>query len=695
MWLCLSGMRPTRARKWHLIHCYPRAINDESLAAPTSSLTVSIIVPNYNHGAYLRKRLDSIYEQTYPHTHVILLDDASSDNSRQILKEYANRHPAKTTCCFNDRNSGGVFHQWLKGFEVATGDLVWIAESDDYCTPDFLEKLIGAFENQAVRIAFCRTEFVDDHSEKAIWSTQNYLHDLRLGIWSKRFIASAHSLTKHAWVVKNIIPNVSSCIFRHPHELPLLQHEGWKSMRICGDWIFYIALARAGLVAYDPTATNYYRQHTNNTSVTAHRERIYYQEHQIVQDYLSGYYQLDHHDLSQLKDHVYQHWCIHKGFGEREAFDQIFSESNRISRVQRHLNIAIATYALVGGGGETLPLMLANLLHKRGHAVTVLDFNQLTAEKGIRSMLSPDIPLLTLSNPLLLQAIVEDMAIDLIHSQHGWVDMTVAALLANKKSCKHVVTMHGMYEMMAPELFASLRTNLERVDAFVYTATKNLRPFSAEFQTQKCFERINNAVLAAPCMPVSRAELGLGADDFVLCMVARGRPDKGWHEAIESVLLANASSKRPIQLLLIGDGEEAERLRPLYSNQERIHFLGFQSQIRSFLGSADMGFIPSRFPGESFPLVLIDSLMCGKPVLASAIGEIEPMLATNAGPAGIVFHLENLQISIPKLAVLISAIANDRKRYQSLVERVEAAACRFDPDRMVEQYENVYNKLLD
>ena len=413
----------------------------------------------------------------------------------------------------------------------------------------------------------------------------------------------------------------------------------------------------------------------------------------MVQEHLSRYYQLSNQDLGRLKDHLYKHWCIHNGLGERNAFEEVFNWEISIDTTRKSINIAIAVYALVAGGGETLPLMLANLLHQRGHAVTVIDFNQLPPEKGVRNILSADIPLLTLSNPLLLKEIVNDMAIEIFHSHHAWVDMTAAAVLSNNKNCRHVVTTHGMYEMMTPELFTSLQTNLEQVDAFIYTASKNLTPFSEEFQTRKTFERINNAVLAAPYTPVDRRELGIGADDFVLCMVARGRPDKGWQEAIQSVLMANASSHRPIHLLLIGEGEEAERLRPLYTNQERIHFLGFQPHIRSFMASSDMGFIPTRFPGESFPLVLIDNLLCGKPVLASAIGEIETMLATDEGLSGIVFPLEAWQIPIPKLAKLISSIANDRGAYQRLASRVEAAACRFDPNSMVEQYELVYKNL--
>ena len=76
---------------------------------------VSIIVPNYNHALYLRERLDTIYNQTYPNFEVILLDDCSTDDSRDILEEYAERYSKNTRILFNDVNSGSVFQQWNKG----------------------------------------------------------------------------------------------------------------------------------------------------------------------------------------------------------------------------------------------------------------------------------------------------------------------------------------------------------------------------------------------------------------------------------------------------------------------------------------------------------------------------------------------------------------------------------------------------
>ena len=49
-----------------------------------------VIIPNYNHALYLQERLDSVFNQTYQDFEVIILDDCSTDNSREIIEKYAN-----------------------------------------------------------------------------------------------------------------------------------------------------------------------------------------------------------------------------------------------------------------------------------------------------------------------------------------------------------------------------------------------------------------------------------------------------------------------------------------------------------------------------------------------------------------------------------------------------------------------------
>jgi glycosyltransferase involved in cell wall biosynthesis len=655
---------------------------------------VSVIVPNYNHAPYLRARLDAIYGQTYDHIEVILLDDCSTDGSLAILEEYAQRHPDKTRLVANRENSGGVFRQWAKGFALASGELIWVAESDDYCTPNLVAELVRFFVNPALMLAYCRSDFVSGDPPQRVWTTEEYLNGLGLPL-DRPFVRSAHWLVNNAWAIKNIVPNASSALFRHPGRLALFDDPLWHGTRLCGDWIFYLTLIRGGLVGYSPHATNAYRQHPNNTSVRAQREDIYYREHELVCRYISRLYRLQPGVLDRQREQLCYHWRATRGTDPEGEIDRIYDIGRGAETAsERRPNIAMVAFALIAGGGETFPVMLANLLKARGHAVTFLNWHQRPTEPGVRNSLDRGMPLLELSNHDLLPDVLADLGIELIHSHHAWVDVAVATLLGGQSPIRHVVTSHGMYEMLEPgNLANSLAVLTPCVDRFVYVADKNLLPFSAEFRAAKHFVRIDNAVAATPPVPIDRAALGLTPDDFVLCLVSRAIPEKGWSEAIAAVEWARSHSRRSIQLLLIGDGPEYDRLRAEPA-RAGIHLLGFRANPRDYFAAADMGFLPTRFTGESAPLVLLECLHAGRPMLVSEVGEIAAMLATAEGPAGALFGLDNWQVPVERLGALIADLAQDEDACRRLTARVPAAAARFDPAAMVGKYEAVYADCL-
>jgi glycosyltransferase involved in cell wall biosynthesis len=658
---------------------------------------ISVIVPNYNHARYLSERLESIYNQTYGNIEVILLDDSSSDESLVVLREYAERYPEKTICRFNESNSGGVFNQWKNGLELATGELVWIAESDDYCSVNLLEGLVGSFQNEAVQLAFGRTEFVSGAACSRVWTSEEYLSDLILNIWTQPFVKSAHSLVRSGWVVKNIVPNVSGAIFRNPGKLALLDDKKWASLRMCGDWVFYLSIIRGGLVAYNPDVINYYRQHPLNTSVNAQTEDFYYKEHEVVALYLARLYKLDRTDFERQEKQLYMHWCTKKGASRHEDFKKLYDIEKIVREsIKRKPNVVMCVYALAAGGGETFPIMLANLLCDRGYAVTLLNCREQLTESGVRAMLSDSIPMLELDRLELAEAVFSDMGVELVHSHHAWVDISLATLLINSRHIRHIITMHGMYEMMPSAQLNQLMPLLTRqIDQFIYTAEKNQTPFTSEFRLAKRFCKIENALPLRKLMPVSRAELDIGREDFVLCLVARAIPDKGWEEAIKAVEWANLHSDRKIHLLLIGEGPEYSRLKPLVVN-EVVHFLGFRSNIRDYYASSDMGVLPSRFEGESFPLVLIDCLLAGKPLLASNVGAIQYMLESPEGMAGELFELDESNINVATLGAHIVQLANDDIKYRRLLRSVPFAAAKFNTSEMMDRYEEVYlGKFVD
>src|SRR5207342_1807970 len=100
--------------------------------------TISVIIPNYNHAFYLKQRIDSVIQQTYSDFEIIILDDASTDNSRDVIEKYRH-YPKVKHIIYNESNSGSTFSQWQKGIELASGKYIWLAESDDVADSTFLE----------------------------------------------------------------------------------------------------------------------------------------------------------------------------------------------------------------------------------------------------------------------------------------------------------------------------------------------------------------------------------------------------------------------------------------------------------------------------------------------------------------------------------------------------------------------------
>ena len=656
---------------------------------------ISIIVPNFNHEKYLSLRLDSIYSQTYQNFEVILLDDASTDRSVDVLTRYQKAHPQNTRLLVNENNSGGVFHQWTKGIQLAQGDIIWIAESDDWCSDNFLETLTPFFENEAIQLAYSRTVFMDASGSKSHWSINEYLYDIDPQRWTAPIVETANKIVAEAFAVKNIIPNASSAIFRHPGAMELLEDSGWKNMRTCGDWVFYLHLIRGGVLAYSPAACNYYRIHDDNTSVKSHDDDVFYAEHELVAKTVQKYYRVDADVFIRQRKNLIAHWRETRSCYSEESFEECYSLARIESSASKKVpNLLMMAYAFCTGGGETFPIQLANLMKAEGYNVTYFDCAQERRNQGIRRKLRRDIPVVSdIEN---LERIVSDFGIDLIHSHHAWVDSTVLDILPEEGAFRTIVTLHGMYETInSVELKFILPRLIKRSSRLIYVAEKNV----SALREHKCHDegklvRIENALPAAAFEPVVRSDLGIPDSAFLLTLVSRAMVDKGWQEAIDIVCSAREQSDEDIQLVLVGDGPEYDRLGALQL-PAFIHLAGFQDNVQGYFSCSDMGFLPSRFRGESFPMVIIECLQAGRPMLASSLGDIPYMVSGPEGPAGVLVALDGAEIDIALWAEKIAHLALDKLACEELQSRVLSAAKKFDPAVMTKKYDEVYRAVLD
>lgn len=224
---------------------------------------VSVIVPNYNHEKYLQQRLESIFNQTYPHFEVILMDDCSTDNSLSILNRYR-KHEKVSTCIFNESNTGNTFKQWAKGISLAKGDLIWIAETDDYCETNFLEELVQPFQNDSkVVLAYCQSNRVNEYGEvTGNWIT--HTNDLDPNLFLNKFTIGGNEFIEKCLINRNVIPNASAVLFRNDAEDVIGHFETVSDFRTCGDWMFYVKLIVNKKVCFNPNSLNNFRYHSNS-----------------------------------------------------------------------------------------------------------------------------------------------------------------------------------------------------------------------------------------------------------------------------------------------------------------------------------------------------------------------------------------------------------------------------------------------
>ncbi|MEB3235089.1 MAG: glycosyltransferase [Cyanobacteriota bacterium] len=656
---------------------------------------VSIIVPCFNHAAYLQERLNSIRRQTYKNTEIILLDDGSSDDSPNILNQFKQQDSGNNVkVILNRENTGSVFQQWEKGLKSARGTIIWIAESDDSCDEEFLEKLVPHFRQDSVLVAFANTIFINANGEQR-WSLSEYLADSGLNL-KHRFRLSSHDMVNKIWHRKNIIPNVSGCLFRAANAYSIFNEIRSLNLTVCGDWIFYLHVSMGGHVSYEPYVFNYYRQHDSNTSKSLRLKTAYFKEHFIVSQWICSHFRLSHRVIHKMRAALYLRWQeTIDGRSKPDSQVRALINDLRTLTIQdgRKANILIVTYSLVPGGGEIFPLRLANGLRSKGWSVTVLNCNQLPSQPNIRQILDDNVPLIQLNSLRQLDKIIQDFAIDIIHTHHAWVDATMCEYVHGRKDIKHVVTSHGMYDTLDADHLKSIGQLLKgRVSQFTYVANKNQKALSLLGIDQNFLTAIPNASPQSSFRSINRDALGLQDNAFVITLVSRAIVEKGWQIAIDAVIKVREACHVDVQLLLVGDGPEAAQLQHQYLDTKGIHFLGLVPDSRPYFAIADLGLLPSFFSGESQPLTLIESLQAGCPYLASDIGEIRSMLSTSSGLAGAVIPLQNGKADSLAFAEAIQTYIQTPELLAVQRNRCDEAAQKFSWDRMLNAYIDVYKK---
>ena len=222
-------------------------MNHETLESKTAKL--SILVVTYNHENYIRKAMESIFNQNFDGlVELVIADDASSDSTIAIIKEYEGKDERISFNYLNNAVNLGITKNYQRGFASCNGEYVAVLEGDDYWVSPF--KLHRQFD------------FLDTHWECDLCSVNYLVYEENCSnFYPRTTVGKGYRLvTAKELIADNLVGNFSTCMYRKSalDALPVALFE------LCSyDWIVNICVARTSLIGFLEEPMSVYRLHSN------------------------------------------------------------------------------------------------------------------------------------------------------------------------------------------------------------------------------------------------------------------------------------------------------------------------------------------------------------------------------------------------------------------------------------------------
>jgi glycosyltransferase involved in cell wall biosynthesis len=264
---------------------------------------VSIVLPSYNYARYLDERIQSLLAQTYTDFELIIVDDASTDNSVDIIKKYTSDHRIKTH--FFEQNSGLPYKRWNDGADFAEGKYILFAGADDSCHPRMLEELVACMDaNSNVGIAYTQSLEIDSES-KVIRSLLYRTNDLDKERWKHDYINNGKDECRYL-VVKNTLPNASSILLRRT----VFEEAGRfdEQLRLVADWMLWAKILLISDVAYIAEPLNYFRVHRKTVRSKTRGDGNHIEEYYRVLSFISENVELPSISIERAYNRLVNRW---------------------------------------------------------------------------------------------------------------------------------------------------------------------------------------------------------------------------------------------------------------------------------------------------------------------------------------------------------------------------------------------------
>src|SRR6267143_3420783 len=209
-------------------------------------VSVSVVVPYYNHAPVIEATLRSIMKQTMRPAELVVIDDGSSDESPRVIDRVLS--DCRFPCELIARENRGLCATLNEGFEQTRGDYFAYLGSDDLWLPDFLKARINLLESRPDAVlAYGHAYFIDE---------QNAIIDSTAD-WARYADGDAREM-----LLETTAPMSPTVLYRRK----ALEHERWNDKSELEDYDLYLRLSAKGEFAFDPRILSAWRRHGSNVS---------------------------------------------------------------------------------------------------------------------------------------------------------------------------------------------------------------------------------------------------------------------------------------------------------------------------------------------------------------------------------------------------------------------------------------------
>lgn len=224
-----------------------------------TSPLVSVVVITYNSGEFVVDTLDSIANQTYENIELIISDDASSDDTVEICRDWIDKNWKRQTACklVTTEINGGLPSNCNRGIKNSSGEWIKIIAGDDILLKDCIEKNINFCKNSGAEICFSKMDYIDNTGQPLPRDLQ---HDAQL----ERFFSKKFKDKKIAYLRNPLFLNVPTEFFSRE----LYDRCGGfdERIRLLEDQPFFYRILNKGVdLKYFDEVTVLYRKHGGST----------------------------------------------------------------------------------------------------------------------------------------------------------------------------------------------------------------------------------------------------------------------------------------------------------------------------------------------------------------------------------------------------------------------------------------------